>query len=117
MLAYRSSIHETTGVSPAMMIIGRELTLPVDMTLGRPIREDRLCATEHVYQLEQNLLGIHDFARKHLNISSESMKRRYVVKIHKIPYKVGDAVWYYYPKLKVGFNPILEAVERTYACG
>ena len=48
---------------------------------------------------------IHDFARKHLNISSESMKRRYGVKIHKIPYKVGDAVWYYYPKRKVGFNP------------
>ena len=35
-----------------MMMFGRELTLPVDMTLGRPIREDRLCATEHVYQLD-----------------------------------------------------------------
>ena len=107
MLAYRSSIHETTGVSPAMIMFGRELTLPVDMTLGRPIREDRLCATEHAYQLEQKLLDIHDFARKHLNISSESMKRRFDVKIHKIPYKVGGAVWYYYPKRKVGFTTFL----------
>ena len=108
MLAYRASIHETTGVSPAMMMFGRELTLPVDMTLGRPIREDRLCATEHAYQLEEKLLEIHDFARKHLNISSESMKRRYDVKIHKVPYQVNDAVWYYYPKRKVGFNVKLQ---------
>ena len=108
MMAYRSSVHESTGVSPAMMMFGRELTLPVDMTLGRPIRDDRLCATEHAYQLEQRLLEIHDFARKHLNISSESMKRRYDVKLHKIPYKVGDAVWYYYPKRRLGFNPKLQ---------
>ena len=108
MLAYRSSIHETTGVSPAMMMFGRELTLPVDMTLGRPIRDDRLCATEHAYHLEQKLLDIHDFARKHLDISSESMKRKYDIKTYKIPYKVGDAVWYYNPKRKVGFNPKLQ---------
>ena len=108
MMAYRSSVHESTGISPAMMMFGRELTLPVDMTLGRPIRDDRLCATEHAYQLEKRLLEIHDFARKHLNISSESMKRRYDVKLHKIPYKVGDAVWFYYPKRRLGFNPKLQ---------
>ena len=87
MMAYRSSIHETTGVSPAMMMFGRDLTLPIDMALGRPIREDMLCATDHAYQLEQRLLDIHDFARRHVNISSESMKRRYDIKTHMIPYK------------------------------
>ena len=108
MMAYRSSVHETTGVSPAMMMFGRELTLPVDMTLGRPIRDERLCATEHAYQLEQRLLDVHDFARKHLDISSESMKRRYDMKTYKVLYKVGDSVWYYFPKRKVGFNPKLQ---------
>ena len=88
MMAYCSSIHETTRVSPAMIMLGRKLTLPVDLTLGRPIRDDRLCATDHAYQLEQRLLDIHDFARKHLNISSKSMKKRYDVKMHRIPFKV-----------------------------
>ena len=37
MLAYRSSSHETTGVAPAMLMFGRESTLPVDMTFGRRI--------------------------------------------------------------------------------
>ena len=102
MMAYRSSIYESTGVSPARMMFGWELTLHVDMTLGSPIQEDSLCPTEYAYQLEQKLLDIHDFARKHLNISSESMKKRYDVKMHKMPYKVGDAIWYYYPKRKIG---------------
>ena len=107
-MAYRSSIHESTWVSPAVMIFGRELSLSVGMTLGRHIRENMLCATDHAFQLEQKLLDIHDFAQKHLNISSESMKKRYDVKMHKIPYKVRDSVWYYYPKRKIGFNPKLQ---------
>ena len=36
------------------------------------------------------------------------MKRKYDIKTYKIPYKVGDAVWYYNPKRKVGFNPKLQ---------
>ena len=108
MMAYRSSVHESTGISPAMMMLGRELTLPVDMTLGRPIRDERLCGTEHAHQLEQRLLDVHDFARKHLDISSESMKRRYDMKTYKVLYKVGDAWQYYFPKRKVGFNPKLQ---------
>ena len=46
MMAYRSSIHESTGVSPAMMMFGRELILSAYMTLGRQIRDDSLCATD-----------------------------------------------------------------------
>lgn len=33
MLAYRSSIQESTGESPAMMMLGRELPLPVDILI------------------------------------------------------------------------------------
>ena len=33
-MAYRSSIYVSSGVSPAMMMFSRELTLRVDMTLG-----------------------------------------------------------------------------------
>ena len=78
------------------------------MTLGRPIRDERLLSTDHAYQLEQRLLDIHDFARNHLKISSKSMKKRYDVRMHKNPYKIGDAVWYYNLKRKVGFNPKLQ---------
>lgn len=35
MLAYRSSVHESTGVSPCEMTFGRNVSLPVDLVLGR----------------------------------------------------------------------------------
>ena len=95
MLAYRSAVHETLGVSPAMMMLGRDLTLPIDLAVGRPVRDDRISVTDHEYQLEQKLLEIHKFARRHLNITSDSMQRRYDLKTHFVDYNIGDLVWYF----------------------
>ena len=35
-MAYRASTHETTGVTPANMVFGRELRLPCDLMFGAP---------------------------------------------------------------------------------
>ena len=40
MLAYRSAVHETLGVSPAMMMLGRDLTLPIDLAVDPPVRDE-----------------------------------------------------------------------------
>ena len=39
LLAYRSSVHDSTRLSPAMMTYGRELDLPADLMYGRPDKE------------------------------------------------------------------------------
>ncbi|KRY10678.1 Retrovirus-related Pol polyprotein from transposon [Trichinella patagoniensis] len=36
MLAYNSSVHESTGVTPAIAMLGRELRLPLDVQIGNP---------------------------------------------------------------------------------
>lgn len=108
LLAYRSSIHETLGVSPARMVFGRDLTLPVDLAMGRPVREEKHCVTEYAYELEQKLLDIHEYARKHLKTASDSMKRQYDVKTNHIKYSQGDAVWYFKPIRRKGFNPKIQ---------
>lgn len=35
-MAYRSSEHETSGISSCQMMFGREINLPVDLVMGRP---------------------------------------------------------------------------------
>ncbi|KRX13115.1 Retrovirus-related Pol polyprotein from transposon, partial [Trichinella nelsoni] len=36
MLAYNSSVHESTGVTPAIAMLGRQLRLPLDVQIGNP---------------------------------------------------------------------------------
>ncbi|MES9904885.1 MAG: integrase, partial [Sedimenticola sp.] len=106
MMAYRSSVHEATSVSPAAMTFGSEIRLPLDLLLGQPERQnpetDRKYGSEYVNDLEDKLLQIHEFARTKLNIASDAMKRNYDVKTSFTNYHEGDAVWYYNPQRKVG---------------
>ena len=36
LMAYRSSVHDTTGMIPAKLVFGREIRLPEDLTFGSP---------------------------------------------------------------------------------
>jgi hypothetical protein len=36
LMAYRSSIHESTKQTPACLMFGREVKLPIDLLYGRP---------------------------------------------------------------------------------
>ena len=112
MMAYRSSVHQTTGVSPCKMIFGREINLPVDLVFGQPMNQDKVFksgdALEYVHELEIGLVKVHEFARKNMNLSSETMKKNYDCKIHHKLYNPGDPVWYYQYQRKIGLNPKLQ---------
>ena len=36
LMAYRSSVHDTTGMTPAKLVLGREIRLPGDLMFGSP---------------------------------------------------------------------------------
>ena len=74
MMAYRSVVHSTTGCSPAKMMLGRELKLPVDLIFGRPEEEILQTPVEYVLTLQERLERVHGFARAHLR---EMSKDRY----------------------------------------
>jgi hypothetical protein len=66
LLAYRASTHDTTGLTPAKLMFGRELRLPCDLLFGVPPSKE-LPTTDYATDLFDHLHDIHNYDRQHLN--------------------------------------------------
>ena len=75
LMAYRTSVHETTGQTPARLMLGRDLRLPVDLLIGRPELEHT--KSGFATKLQGQLETIHQFTRNHLKVQSDRMKEYY----------------------------------------
>ncbi|KAK3095582.1 hypothetical protein FSP39_016324 [Pinctada imbricata] len=103
-MAYNSSIHATTGFSPSKLLYGREITLPIDLVFGKPVREELNYDTFFASELDEKLEQIHELARKRIKYASDVQKRHYDHKVHENSYKERDLVWYFDPLYKQGKN-------------
>lgn len=106
-MAYRSSVHETTGESPSAMMLGREMNLPIDLTVPSPPKEETE-SIEYVQILKEKLQRVHEFAREATRVSSERQKRNYDQGSSLTRFNVGDLVWLYTPNRKKSLSPKLQ---------
>jgi transposase InsO family protein len=103
MMAYRSSPHASTKISPNKMVFGREIVLPIQAYIGRPKLEDDEETEDYVGVLQQRLEEIHDLARDNLKQASEYQKKYYDTGAKKKKrYSSGQLVWLHDPTRKVG---------------
>ena len=107
MMAYRTAVQETTRCSPAKLMFGRELKLPIDLLYGRPAEERRGSVTPYAENLLKTLEDTHDFARRRLELASDRMKSYYDSKCSQRQIRIGDAVWLHNPQRKKGISPKL----------
>ncbi|XP_060085241.1 uncharacterized protein LOC132564610 [Ylistrum balloti] len=108
MMAYRSSIHDSTGVSPCTMMFGREITLPVDLMFGGPESDSPVLKSSYAHDLASRLEHIHDFARDKLAFAHGAMKKNYDHNAKSARYEVGEAVWLRNLVRKKGLSPKLQ---------
>ena len=73
-LAYNSSVRDSTRCTPASLMLVHQLRLPIDLVLGIPETRSSICETDYAYRLEKQLIHMHDIARKHIQLSSEYEK-------------------------------------------
>ena len=107
LMAYRTSAHDTTGVTPAKMMMGRDLRLPIDLFVGRPFEEVPVHKSAYAQQLHNRLERIHSFAREHLQLQSDKMKEHYDSHAADSALEEGDAAWFHNPRRKKGISPKL----------
>ena len=132
LLAYRSSKHETTGVTPAELYFARELRLPIDLLQGSPRFENGFSSEGNfVENLKEKLEEIHSNVRERMTLKSLQVKARYDRKARTVLFKEGERVWFYNPQRSKGkaqklqnnwegpylvvkkFNDVVYCIQRT----
>lgn len=96
LLAYRSTVHQTTGYTPALMMLGRELTLPFDVHFPTPPTNNTEPST-YVAQLVDIHTEAFTLARQHLQAQQVAQARLYDRQAFGSPYQPGDHVWLHQP--------------------
>ena len=102
MMAYRSSVHSSTGQTPNKMVYGREIILPMAAVIGQPKGENPGNVSDYVENLQEKLQQVHQLARTNLKKSAIYRKRHYDIKSSKRVLAPGQAVWLYEPSKRLG---------------
>lgn len=90
--AIRSSVNRSTGYTPNMLMLGREVNTPAHLMFPLPAKQFT-SEDEYVSSLVQSLQNAHKTAREHLKTTQKNMKRNYDLKIMLRSYAEGDIVY------------------------
>ena len=110
LMAYRSAVHDTSGCTPAKLMLGRDLSLPIDLIYGRPKEEPVQSVTEYANSMQEKVERVHNFAREHIKMMSDKMKQRHDLNFVKEGQRLKqwDAVWLHNPQKKKGLSTKLQ---------
>ena len=75
LMAFRSSKQESSNFSPCMMMLGREVDLPVDLIYPSPSSEPKMSGDEYVVNLQNRMHRVHELARASLVEAGQKQKR------------------------------------------
>ena len=104
MMAYRTSVQETTGFTPFSLMFGREARLPIDVFGSPPNHNSVQSTNEYSKQMRQRLEDSCNRVRIHMNLQQRRQKDVYDHKTHGNPFKVNDLVWLHSPVIPKGLS-------------
>ena len=108
MMAYRASVHESTGLIPNKLVLNHETNLPIDLMVGAT-PDTPVCPVQYVEWLREASEHTLEFVQRNLRANAERQKRLYDRKGGLPSFEVGDSVWRYnHPGSKLKFGKKLE---------
>ncbi|XP_033103186.1 uncharacterized protein LOC117105992 [Anneissia japonica] len=105
--AYRCTPQESTGETPNMMVLGREVALPLDLMLPTTGATDIEVKTDYVEQRRTRIRAAQR-ARQVLKLSARRQKRTYDQKASRQELTEGQFVWLYNSAKTIGKSPKLQ---------
>ena len=101
MMAFRSSVHSSTGHTPFELMFEREMRIPVDVIMGRAEIDERNYS-EFVSDLQSSLETAYRDVRESLRTAQRREKDFYDKGVKHIVFQTGGLVLRYTPQLKPG---------------
>ena len=97
-MAYRSTIQESTGCTPNLLMLGRETNLPVDLMYGVPQSEEMpSCAVEYVEWVKEASKEAFEIARTNMQKAAIRQEKSYNRRRGKPEFAINDWVWRFIP--------------------
>lgn len=106
-MAYNTAEHESTGYSPAEIMLGRQPRTPIDLLLPKTGQEGVDNYPEYVEELRQKLMDVHQAARNNLKRAGDRQKVQADRKASKTVFSPGDLVMIHCPAVRKGRTPKL----------
>ena len=93
--AYRASVHESTGMTPNFIMLGREVRLPIELLHGSSTNKEVKVADygEYVDKLRSRIQHAQKIAREHLKVAASRQKTQHDARASVHKHKPGDLVW------------------------
>lgn len=101
LLAHRTTVHASTGETPAFLMYGRDLTLPVQL-LSSPPQRSYSEVREFVDDLHIRLQTAFVTVKENLERAASRQELHFSKKAKKKDIKVGDTVFCYWPNVRKG---------------
>ena len=98
LMAYRTAVHNATKFTPARMMLGHEIRVPIELVYGFPTLSDGSTnCSQYIQGLQNDLEAVHEFARKNLEISSEKMRKYYNRDSSANSFEEAELIWFFNP--------------------
>ena len=102
MMAYRSAEHETTGMSPNILMFGREVATPLDLMYEMPPMNKPIPNNQWVWELQDRIETAHATVRKYTQQSMRRQKQLHDSRTAYEKFNVGDQVFVFFPVRPIG---------------
>lgn len=110
LMACRSAVQDSTACTPALLMLGREIRTPVELSFGRPPDSTPILpGPEYARRLQDRLETAHTYARQQLANAGARQRRNYDVHTRGRHFEPEELVWVHSPQRKKGRCPKLDS--------
>ena len=94
LLAYRSSVHESTGFTPHYLVFGHEISLPLDLMYRPPPGTTPVDVNDWVFQKEEAFRQAYEIVRRNATTQQRRRNNLYTKCVHGPTYKEGEYLYF-----------------------